>query len=88
MARDKAVKGLRPNEKISVSRVRGLKILGMVGKHFFLIIFFFWKNYNFMHFERQNKNIILCILKGISTFKMHKIIYFTRKPEKNSRFHQ
>ena len=26
--------------------------------------------------------MILCILKGILPFKMHKIIYFSRKPEK------
>ena len=25
------------------------------------------------------KNIILCILKGISPFKMHKIIFFSEK---------
>ena len=30
----------------------------------------------------SGKYIILCILKGISSFKMHKIIYFSRKPEK------
>ena len=35
-----------------------------------------------MHFERRNasKKIIACILKDISPFKMHKIIFF---PEKN-----
>ena len=27
-------------------------------------------------------NTILCILTGISPFKMHKIIFFARKPEK------
>ena len=31
---------------------------------------------------------ILCILKGEMPFKMHKIIFFPRKPEQNSRFHQ
>ena len=36
--------------------------------------FFFWK-----------KNIILCIFKGILPFKCIIIIYFFRKPEKNSR---
>ena len=51
---------------ISEFWVTGQKILGRVGTHFF-----FWKKY-----------IILCILKGISAFKMHKIIFFSRKPEK------
>ena len=45
------------NEKISVFRVTGLKILGREGKHIF-----FWKKYDFMHFE------------GISPFRMHKIV--------------
>ena len=31
------------------------------------------------------KNIILCIWKGISSFKMHRIIFSSRQPE-NSRF--
>ena len=31
---------IRPNKKIIVFRVTGLKILGRVGTHFFLIIFF------------------------------------------------
>ena len=53
---------LRPNKKISVFRVTVLKILGTIG-HIFLLTIFFLK-----------KNIILCILKGISPFKMHKII--------------
>ena len=39
----------------------------------------------FLVFLEKN---ILCILKGISPFKMHKVIFFSRKPEKNSRFHQ
>ena len=34
----------------------------------------------------SGKNIILCILKGISTFKMHKIIIFSENLKK-SRFH-
>ena len=38
--------------------------------------FFSGKKYNFMHFERH------------LPFKMHKIIYFSRKTEKNPRFHQ
>ena len=60
---------VRPNNNIRVFRVTGLKILGRVGTN----IFFF-----------SGKNIILCILKGILPFKMHKIIYFSRKPEKKS----
>ena len=43
---------LRPNKKISLFRVTGLKILGRVGTHICLI-FFFWKKYNFMYFERH-----------------------------------
>ena len=35
----------------------------------------------FDHFF-SGKNIILCILKGEMPFEMHKIIYFSRKPEK------
>ena len=64
---------LGPNKKICVLQVTGLKFLGWVGTHFF-----FWEKYNLMHFERH-----------FLTFKMHKIIYFfSRKPEKSSRFHQ
>ena len=50
-----------------------------LGRHtyFFKIIFLFRK-----------KNKILCILKGMSPFKMHKIIFFLRKPEINCMFHQ
>ena len=40
---------VRPNKKISVFRVTGLKTLGRVGIH----IYFFWKINNFMHFERH-----------------------------------
>ena len=32
--------------------------------------------------------MILCILKGILPFKMHKIMFFSRKPKARSRFHQ
>ena len=64
-----------PNKIISVFRVTGLKILGRFTALIFIFIYFFLE-------ER-----ILCILKGSSPFKMHKIIYFSRKPEKNSRFH-
>ena len=62
---------VRPNKKISVFQVTSLKILGRVGTHSFI--------YFFLHV----KNINLCILKGISPFKMYKIIiFFSRKPEK------
>ena len=60
-------------KKIGVFRVTGLKILGRVGTHMFFL---------------EKKNIILCILKGNSPFKMHKIIFFSIKPEKNCRFHR
>ena len=43
----------------------GLKILGMVGTQIFFNCFFFLE-----------QNIILRILKGISPFKMHKIIFY------------
>ena len=35
---------IRPNEKICVFLVTGLKILGMVGTHYFLFYFFFDRN--------------------------------------------
>ena len=40
-------------KKISVFLVMALKILGRVGTHIFLSIFFSGKKYNFMHFERH-----------------------------------
>ena len=52
--------------KISVFRVTGLKILGRVGTHIFY--FFFWKN------------IIECILIGISQLKL--FVFILRKPGK------
>ena len=62
---------MRPNKNRIVFWVSGLKILGRVGTHnFFLILFFLEKTY-----------IILCILKGISPFKMHKIIFFRENPK-------
>ena len=66
---------IRPNEKTSVFQVTGLNILARVGTHIFFL-------------KKKNKKIILCILEGISPFKMHKIIFFTRTPENISRFHQ
>ena len=52
--------------KISLFRVTDLKVFGMVGTHFLLSIFFFEKKKN------NNKNILKCI----SNFKLHKIIFF------------
>ena len=59
---------VRPNKNIHVSvfRVTGLKILGRVGTHIFF----------------SGKNVILCILKGISPFKMHRIIFFLENLKK------
>ena len=48
---------IRPNNKISVFLVTGLKILGRVGTHILFILFF----------------------SGILPFKMHEIIFFSRK---------
>ena len=45
---------VRPNKKISVFWIMGLKTLGKVGTHnFIIIIFYSGKKYNFMHFERH-----------------------------------
>ena len=52
---------VRPNIKISMFRVTGLKILGRVGTQFFFNYFFSGKKYNFMHFE-------FCLSKCIKTF--------------------
>ena len=62
---------IRQNKTISVFWVTGLEILGRVGIYVFFIFFLNL----FMHFE------------GEMPFKMHKIIFFSRKHEKN-RFHQ
>ena len=51
----------KAKEKISGFRLTGLKMLGRVGTHIFFNYFFFWKKYT-----------ILCILKVILPFKMHK----------------
>ena len=61
---------IRPNKKISVFRVTGLKILGRVGTHILLLFF-------------SGKNIILCVLKGETPFKMHKIILFPENLKKS-----
>ena len=61
-------------KKISVFLVTGLIFLDRVAHIFFSFFFFL------------GKKIILCILKGISPFKMHKIIFFPEKLKK-SRFH-
>ena len=60
---------LKPNKKVSVFRVTGLKILGREG------ILFLIKNFS-------GKNMLLCILKGISPFRMHKIIFFPENLKK------
>ena len=52
-----------PNKNISVCQVTGPKVLRRVGTHIFLILFFL------------KKKIILCILKGISPFKMHNLFF-------------
>ena len=59
---------VRPKKKkTSVFRVvMSLKIVGRVGKHIFVNYYFYWKKYNFIHFET----------KAILPFKMHKIIFF------------
>ena len=53
--------------------VTDLKILGKVGTHIFCNYFFFLKKYYLMHFDRH--------------FAFQNA-FFSRKPEKNSRFHQ
>ena len=60
----------RPNKNVSVFCVKSLKILGRVGSHIFFKLFFFLE-----------KNI-LCILKGILPFKMHKFIFFSENLKK------
>ena len=62
----------RLNKIISVFRVTGLKILGRVGA-----LFFFWKKYNFMHFERHFAFQNAC--NYIFSRKPEKILSFTRK---------
>ena len=74
MQRVNSMPEIRPNEKISVFRAMGLKILGRIRTHIFVYFFFL------------ETNIILCILKGILPFKMYKIIFFSRKPEKSLGF--
>ena len=66
------VKVIRPNEKMCVFRVTGLKILGRVGPH----IFFFWKKIEFYAFWKAFR-LSKCIK-----------FYFFQKTWKNSRFHQ
>ena len=61
--------------RLGVFRVTGLKVLGRVGMN----VFFFNKNsvkkYDFLHFER------------LFPFQNAQYSNFSRKPEKNSRFH-
>ena len=61
----------RPNKKINVFRVTGLKILGRVGTHIFFIIFFSGKKNDFMHFK-MHKVIFF-------PEKLKKILGFTSK---------
>ena len=62
---------LRPNTKINVFRVTGLKILGRVGIHIFFSNYLLsWKKYNFIHFERH------------FAFQNAKIIYFPENLKK------
>ena len=66
----------KPNKAKKCVSVTGLNIiLGRVGLHLLFLIIFFLE-----------KNKIVCILKGISPFKMHKIIFISRKPEKHLGF--
>ena len=58
---------IRPNKKICVFWVMGLKIFGRVGTHIFYLFFFLEKN---------------IILKGILPFKMHTIIFFPENLKK------
>ena len=51
----------------------GLKILGRVGKYIFKLFFL-------------EKNVILCTLKAISPFKMHKKIFFPENLKKSLGF--
>ena len=65
---------MRPNKKNKCVLGNGSEnFFGRVGTPilFFFLIFF------------SGKNIILCILKGISPFKMNKILFF---PEKLKQF--
>ena len=55
---------MRPNKKDKCVLVNGSEI--------FRYMFF-------CYFFSLEKNIILCILKGILPFKMHKIIFFFQK---------
>ena len=65
--------------RISVFLVRGLKNFGMVGTRH---TYFFKKKL----FWKKNTNLCILNLKGISHFKMHKIIFFSGKPKKNLGF--
>ena len=66
---------LRPDQKNKSVSGNGSEILGR-GRHtYFFLKFFFWKKYNFMHFERH------------LPFRMHYIIFFPESLKK-SRFRQ
>ena len=57
---------MRPNKNNKCVSGHGSENLGRVGTKFF-----------FNYFFCLEKNTILCILKGILPFKMHKIIFFS-----------
>ena len=60
---------IRPNKKISVFRVMGLKILGRVGTHIFFKFFFFSeKIFGFLQVHSQPHYLGLCcpvVMSGI-----------------------
>ena len=59
---------MRPNKKkVYFGNGKGSKNVRYGRHRYFLMIFF------------SGKNINLCILKGNSPFKMHKIIFFLQK---------
>ena len=60
---------LRPNKKINVFQVKGLKIVGRVGTQYF----FFWKKY-FIYFESLSK-----CMKFFFSENLKKLAWFTSK---------
>ena len=66
---------IRPNEKNKCVSGNGFENF-RYGRHTYFFNYFFF----------LETNIILCILKGISPFKMHKIIFFPENLKKNLGF--
>ena len=64
-------------KKISVFWITSLKILGKVDTYYFYY-------YLGAHIFFLSKNIILCILKGILSFKMHKKNFKNQKTWKKN----